>query len=96
VIAGLVSQIRVRALDETPIRADHIGLLIVMAVAVTIDVMKPTTLASVVPGTAQEHELRSPLNPAGVVPIAYLPLSGTVAATAGAIRESEAGSTLPV
>jgi putative MFS transporter len=46
--AGLVSQIRVRALDEAPIRAAHVGLLVVMAIAVTIDVMKPTTLAFVV------------------------------------------------
>ncbi len=29
--AGLVSQIRVRALDEAPIRAAHVGLLVVMA-----------------------------------------------------------------
>jgi MFS transporter, putative metabolite:H+ symporter len=95
-IAGLVSQIRVRALDEASIRTDHIALLIVIAVAVTIDVMRPTTLAFVVPGMAQESELRAPLQPAGVAPVAYLPLWGTVAATAGAIRESEAGSTLPV
>ena len=74
--AGRVAQIRVRALDEAPIRAAHIGLLVVMAIAVTIDVMKPTTLAFVVPGMAQEYGLRSPLNPAGEVPVAYLPLSG--------------------
>ena len=74
--AGRVAQIRVRALDEAPIRAAHIGLLVVMAIAVTIDIMKPTTLAFVVPGMAQEYGLRSPLNPAGEVPVAYLPLSG--------------------
>jgi MFS transporter, putative metabolite:H+ symporter len=81
--AGVVSQIRVRALDEAPIRAAHIGLLVVMAIAVTIDVMKPTTLAFVVPGMAQEYGLRSPLNPAGVVPIAYLPLSGIAGTVLG-------------
>src|SRR6266508_1780463 len=74
--AELISHIRVRALDETPIRAAHVGLLLVMAIAVTIDVMKPTTLAFVVPGMALEYGLRSPLNPAGEVPVAYLPLSG--------------------
>jgi putative MFS transporter len=74
--AEQVSHIRVRALDETPLRAAHLGLLLVMAIAVTIDVMKPTTLAFVVPGMAQEYGLRSPLNPAGEVPVAYLPLSG--------------------
>jgi len=81
--AGLVSRIRVRALDEAPIRAAHVGLLVVMAVAVTIDVMKPTTLAFVVPGMAQEYGLRSPLNPAGEVPVAYLPLSGIAGTVLG-------------
>jgi len=81
--AGLVSRIRVRALDEAPIRAAHVGLLVVMAVAVTIDVMKPTTLAFVVPGMAQEYGLRSPLNPAGEVPVAYLPLSGITGTVLG-------------
>jgi putative MFS transporter len=81
--AGLVSQIRVRALDDAPIRAAHVGLIVVMAIAVTIDVMKPTTLAFVVPGMAQEYGLRSPLNPAGEVPVAYLPLSGITGTVLG-------------
>ena len=63
--AGRVSRIRVRALDDAPMRPAHVGLLVVMAIAVTIDVMKPTTLAFVVPGMAQEYGLRSPLNPGG-------------------------------
>jgi putative MFS transporter len=81
--AELASHIRVRALDEVPIRAAHVGLLVVMAVAVTIDVMKPTTLAFVVPGMALEYGLRSPLNPAGEVPVAYLPLSGIAGTVLG-------------
>jgi putative MFS transporter len=81
--AGLASRIQVRALDEVPIRAAHVGLLVVMAIAVTIDVMKPTTLAFVVPGMALEYGLRSPLNPAGVVPVAYLPLSGIAGTVLG-------------
>jgi putative MFS transporter len=47
-----------------------------MAAAVTIDVMKPTTLAFVVPGMAKEYGLRSPANPAASVPVAWLPLAG--------------------
>jgi putative MFS transporter len=81
--AGRVSQIRVRALDEAPMRAAHFGLIFVMAIAVTIDVMKPTTLAFVVPGMAAEYGLRSPLNPAGLVPVAYLPLSGIAGTVLG-------------
>jgi hypothetical protein len=63
--ADRVARLRVRTLDDAPIRPAHVGLLIVMAVAVTIDIMKPTTLAFVVPGMAQEYGLRSPLNPGG-------------------------------
>ena len=81
--AGRISRIRVRALDDAPMRPAHIGLLIVMAIAVTIDVMKPTTLAFVVPGMAQEYGLRSPLNPGGTVPVALLPLSGITGTVIG-------------
>ncbi len=81
--AGRISRIRVRALDDAPMRPAHIGLLIVMAIAVTIDVMKPTTLAFVVPGMAQEYGLRSPLNPGGTVPVALLPLSGITGTVLG-------------
>src|SRR5205085_11799865 len=51
--------------------------LCVMAAAVTIDVMKPTTLAFIAPGAAREYALRSPLNPhARALSIALYPLSG--------------------
>jgi putative MFS transporter len=52
-----------------------------MAVAVTIDVMKPTTLSFVVPGFSKEYGLKSPGNPTGHPAAALLPLfgiSGTV------------------
>ncbi len=73
---GYVSRIRVRALDDAPIRPAHVALLLVMAAAVTIDVMKPTTLAFVVPGMGKEYGLRTPLNPTASVPVAWLPLAG--------------------
>jgi putative MFS transporter len=74
---------RVAALDEAPIRRAHLALLAVMAVAVTIDVMKPTTLAFVVPGVAREYGLKSPLNPQGQVPVALLPLCALVGMVLG-------------
>src|SRR6266498_2344926 len=70
-----VAGVRVAALDEAPMRRAHLALLAVMAVAVTIDVLKPTTLAFVVPGVAREYGLKSPLNPHGQVPVALLPLA---------------------
>ncbi len=36
--------------------------------------MKPTTIAFVLLGMTQEYGLKSPLNPAGTVSVAYFPL----------------------
>ena len=81
--ADEVGQIRVRALDDAPIRPAHIGLLLVMAAAVTIDVMKPTTLGFVLPGMTTEYGLKSALNPGGSTPVALLPLFGITGTVIG-------------
>jgi len=78
-----VAGVRVRALDDAPIRSAHVGLLLAMAAAVTIDVMKPTTLAFVVPGFATEYGLGSPNNPGGYPPAALLPLAGIAGTVIG-------------
>jgi len=72
-----LSKIRISALDDAPIKFSHIALLLVMAAAITIDVMKPTAFAFLTPGAAAEYGLRSPLNPhAHALPIGLYPLSG--------------------
>ncbi len=76
---------RIRALDDAPLSRAHVGLLVVMALAVTIDVMKPTTLAFVLPGFGAEYDLRSPLNPGGGAPAALLPLAGISGTVLGAL-----------
>ena len=75
--------IRVRALDEVPINSAHVILMLVMAAAVTIDVMKPATLSFVLPGMTREYGLKSPLHPTGSVPAALLPLSGITGTVLG-------------
>jgi putative MFS transporter len=75
--------IRVRALDEVPISKAHVALMLVMAAAVTIDVMKPATLSFVLPGMTHEYGLRSPLHPAGKIPAALLPLAGITGTVLG-------------
>jgi len=45
-----------------------------MALGATVDVMKPTTIAFVLPGMTQEYGLKTRLNPAGIVSAAYFPL----------------------
>ena len=82
---GPVSRVSVRALDDAPLQKSHVGLLLVMAAAVTIDVMKPTTLAFVVPGFAAEYGLGSPLNPSGSPPAALLPLAGITGTVIGSL-----------
>jgi putative MFS transporter len=78
-----VANLRVQTLDEAPLRQAHVLLLLVMAAAVTIDVMKPTTLAFVVPGMAEEYGLKSPLHPDGDVPVAIFPLCALVGMVVG-------------
>jgi MFS transporter, putative metabolite:H+ symporter len=75
--------IRIRALDEVPINSAHVILMLVMAAAVTIDVMKPATLSFVLPGMTREYGLKSPLHPTGSVPAALLPLAGIVGTVLG-------------
>ncbi|WP_405166186.1 MFS transporter [Nocardia sp. NBC_01499] len=78
-----VSNLQVRALDDAPINRVHIVLLLAMAAAVTIDVMKPTTLAFVVPGVAKEYGLKTATNPGGGLPAALLPLAGITGTVIG-------------
>jgi MFS transporter, putative metabolite:H+ symporter len=81
--ANAASRIRVKALDDARLGWAHVGLLLTMAIAVTIDVMKPTALAFVMPGMTIEYGLKSPLNPTGTVPVAWVALSGIVGTVLG-------------
>ena len=83
--AAGAARLRIQALDDTPINSAHIGLLLTMAVAITIDIMKPTALAFVVPGMTLEYNLKSPLNPTGTYPAAYLALAGITGTVLGSI-----------
>ena len=81
--AALVSKLRVSALDDAPLTRAHWGLVATMMLAVTIDIMKPTALAFVIPGITMEYGLKGPLNPTGTTPVAYLSLSGIVGTVLG-------------
>jgi putative MFS transporter len=81
--AALASKIRVSALDDAPLTPAHWGLVATMMLAVTIDIMKPTALAFVIPGITLEYGLKGPLNPGGTIPVAYLSLSGIVGTVLG-------------
>jgi putative MFS transporter len=70
------SRLQIRALDNARLNRNHVGLLVAMMIAVTIDIMKPTALAFVMPGMSLEYGLKSPLNPAGTISVAYVALFG--------------------
>lgn len=77
---------RISALDETPLRWAHITLLLVMSAAITIDVMKVTTLAFIAPGAAAEYGLRGPLHPEShALPIGLYPLAGITGTVLGSL-----------
>jgi putative MFS transporter len=86
---GYVSRIKVRALDDAPIKASHVGLLLVMAAAITIDVMKPTTLAFIavaVCGAMPEYWMNlvvcfiMGLGVGGMLPITFALMAETIPA----------------
>lgn len=84
VAAPVARQVRIRAMDDAPINAQHVALLLIMAIAVTIDVMKPVTLGFVVPGMTREYGLRHPvLNPTGSAPVSLLPFFGITGTVIG-------------
>ena len=76
-VSDKLSKIKIGALDDTKIRKSHVALLLVMAAAITIDVMKPVSLAFIAPGIGAEYGLRGPLNPTSTnLPVALYPLTG--------------------
>lgn len=81
--AGMASKIRVSTLDDAPLNITHVGLLLAMAMAVMIDIMKPTALAFVMPGMTLEYGLKSPLNPNGTFPAVWVALAGIAGTVMG-------------
>jgi putative MFS transporter len=81
--AELAQRIQVGTMDDAPLTRAHYGLLLTMMIAVTIDIMKPTALAFVMPGMTTEYGLKGPLNPSGSIPVAYVSLSGIVGTVLG-------------
>lgn len=80
-----LSGVSVAPLDDARLRPAHIALLLVLALAVTIDGMKPAAFGFVIPGAEAEYGLRGPLNPAAhALPIGLYPLSGITGIMVGA------------
>lgn len=74
---------RVQAMDDVSLNWTHLKLILIMVAAITIDVMKPTTLSFVLPGFAREYGLQSPVHPDGSIPASLLPLAGITGTVLG-------------
>ena len=93
--APVTRHVRIRAMDDATISSQHVALLLIMAIAVTIDVMKPVTLGFVVPGMAREYGLQHPvLNPGGTVPVSLLPFFGILGTVIGSFLWGWFGDTI--
>lgn len=72
-----LGNVSITPLDDARLRPAHLALLAVMAIAITIDGMKPAAFTFVIPGAELEYGLRGPLNPhAHALPVGLYPLSG--------------------
>lgn len=73
------------ALDEAPLTRRHWLVLITLALAVVIDLMKTTTLSFVTPGVSLEYGLKSAANPIGHGPVSVLALAGLIGTVVGSL-----------
>jgi putative MFS transporter len=72
-VGGIREQYRVRALDDAPLNRAHWLLVVVLGIALIVDIMKPATIAFVLPGMKSEYGLTS----STVAWLAFSALTGT-------------------
>jgi MFS transporter, putative metabolite:H+ symporter len=80
------SELEFEGLDEGKLSAAHIKLMIVLTLGVAIDTQKPFTFTFILPGVANEYNLRSPSHPApGHWPVALFPFVAIVGTVLGSL-----------
>lgn len=74
------------ALDSSRLGPAHIRLLLVLMLGIAIDTQKPFTFTFILPGIADEYDLRSPTHPApGHWPVALFPFVAIVGTVLGSL-----------
>ena len=76
--AAGASRIKVTPPEDAPLTPAHIGLMVVLVVALVIDVMKPASLGFVVPGMIKEYGVPK-------ATVAWLPFAALVGTVTGSI-----------
>jgi putative MFS transporter len=89
------SRLQVHALDESRLTGAHLRLMALLTVAVAVDTQKPFTFTFILPGVAQEYDLRSPAHAApGHWPVALLPFAGILGTAIGSLLWGRLGDSI--
>jgi putative MFS transporter len=81
-----VSDLEVKALDDTRLGSAHILLMAALMVAIAVDTQKPFTFTFILGGVADEYNLKSPSHPApGQLPVALFPFIAIIGTVVGSL-----------
>lgn len=83
-LAEAARDVRVAAMDDAPLSWAHVALVVAIAFAVTIDLMKTTTLSLVTPGMVQEYGLSTATHQTTGPSAAWIGFAGVTGTVAGA------------
>ncbi|HVU76291.1 MAG TPA: MFS transporter [Gaiellaceae bacterium] len=80
------TRLALRGLDDARLTRAHLKLMVALTFAVAIDTQKPFTFTFILPGVADEYNLRSPSHPApGHWPVALFPFVAIVGTVVGSL-----------
>jgi len=89
------SDLDFEALDESRLSAAHIRLMIVLMLGIAVDTQKPFTFTFILPGVANEYDLRSPSHPApGHWPVALFPFIAIIGTVVGSLLWGRLGDSI--
>lgn len=89
------SELEFEALDDSRLSAAHIKLMLVLMLGVAVDTQKPFTFTFILPGVANEYNLKSPSHPApGHWPVALFPFVAIVGTVLGSLIWGRLGDSI--
>jgi MFS transporter, putative metabolite:H+ symporter len=89
------SNVEFEALDDARLTPAHLKLMLVLTLAVAVDTQKPFTFAFILPGVANEYNLRSASHPApGHWPVALFPFVAIVGTVVGSLVWGRLGDSI--
>ncbi|MES1247763.1 MAG: MFS transporter [Actinomycetota bacterium] len=87
--------VELEALDDGKLRPAHIKLAVVLMLAIAVDTQKPFTFTFILPGVANEYDLRSPTHPApGHLPVALFPFVAIIGTVLGSLIWGRLGDSI--